>query len=116
MATKRLYRSKKGELLGVCKGIAEWRDFPADGVRLIFILIAISTAVFPCLLIYLVMGFILPVNPYEEDTRSSRRHQKTYYNVKTDDFVHEEPRSSASFGDYENRKKENDWDNRFSNS
>ena len=29
MATKRLYRSKNGEILGVCRGIAEWRDYPA---------------------------------------------------------------------------------------
>ena len=33
MATRRLYRSRNGEILGVCKGIAEWRDYPVDTPR-----------------------------------------------------------------------------------
>lgn len=124
MATKRLYRARKGEILGVCRGIAEWRDLPVDAVRLIFILIAIFTAVFPCLMIYIALGLILPVNPYDDDENraygGSRRERKAnhkyYYNPEPEDFVNEEPKAQANSEDYERMKKENDWDNRFSNS
>ena len=128
MATRRLYRSKNGEILGVCKGIAEWRDYPVDTIRLIVVLIAIFTAIAPCLIIYFILGLVLPVNPYDEDTRSydrgyrdGRRDRKErkgktyYYNPEPEDFVKEETRAESA-EDYERRKKESDWDNRFSNS
>lgn len=113
MATKRLYRAKDGELLGVCKGIAEWRDYPVDTVRLIFILIAVFTAVAPCLVIYVILGFILPANPYSG--KESPSGKTYYYTPGPDDFVKEEAKANRG-EDYERRKKENDWDNRFSNS
>jgi phage shock protein C len=125
MATRRLYRSKNGEILGVCKGIAEWRDYPVDTIRLIVVLIAIFTAIAPCLIIYFILGLVLPVNPYDEDTRSydrgyrdGRRERKGktyYYNPEPEDFVKEETRAESD-EEYERRKKESDWDNRFSNS
>ena len=128
MATRRLYRSKNGEILGVCKGIAEWRDYPVDTIRLIVVLIAIFTAIAPCLIIYFILGLVLPVNPYDEDTRSydrgyrdgrrDRRERKGktyYYNPEPEDFVKEEPKAESD-EEYERRKKESDWDNRFSNS
>ena len=128
MATRRLYRSKNGEILGVCKGIAEWRDYPVDTIRLIVVLIAIFTAIAPCLIIYFILGLVLPVNPYDEDTRSydrgyrdGRRDRKDrkgktyYYNPEPEDFVKEEARAESD-EEYERRKKESDWDNRFSNS
>ena len=128
MATRRLYRSKNGEILGVCKGIAEWRDYPVDTIRLIVVLIAIFTAIAPCLIIYFILGLVLPVNPYDEDTasydrgyRDGRRDRKErkgktyYYNPEPEDFVKEETRVESA-EEYERRKKESDWDNRFSNS
>ena len=128
MATRRLYRSKNGEILGVCKGIAEWRDYPVDTIRLIVVLIAIFTAIAPCLVIYFILGLVLPVNPYDEDTRSydrgyrdGRRDRKErkgktyYYNPEPEDFVSEEAKAETA-EEYERRKKESDWDNRFSNS
>lgn len=114
MATKRLYRSKNGEIMGVCKGIAEWRDYPVDTIRLIFILVAIFTAIAPCLIVYFILGLILPANPYEESTKKSNG--KTYrYTPDPEDFVSSEAKAEAE-AEYENRKKESDWDNRFSNS
>ena len=128
MATRRLYRSKNGEILGVCKGIAEWRDYPVDTIRLIVVLIAIFTAIAPCLVIYFILGLVLPVNPYDEDTRSydrgyrdgrrdhkERKGKTYYYNPEPEDFVSEETKAESA-EEYERRKKESDWDNRFSNS
>ncbi len=127
MATRRLYRSRNGEILGVCKGIAEWRDYPVDTIRLIVILLAIFTAVGPALVIYFIIGLILPVNPYEEDDYTARmnsgearrrRHErrgKTYYATEGVDYEKTSSRTESA-EDYERRQKENDWDNRFSNS
>ena len=130
MATRRLYRSRNGQILGVCSGIAEWRDYPVDTIRLIVVLIAIFTAIAPCLIIYFILGLILPVNPYEDDNyergyhdgkkdgrRGGRRGRTYYYNPEPEDFVKEEAKAKAeSAEEYERRKKESDWDNRFSNS
>lgn len=111
MATKRLYRSKNGEIFGVCKGIAQWKDFSVDAVRLVFILVAVFTAIFPCLVIYAILGFILPVNPYEEEEGKSSKKSKHeyYYNPESEDFA-----STGEASEQEERKKkENDWDSRF---
>ena len=114
MATKRLYRSKNGEIMGVCKGIAEWRDYPVDTIRLIFILVAIFTAIAPCLIAYFFLGLILPVNPYEESNQNPTG--KTYrYTPEPEDFVNTDSKAETDT-EYENRKKESDWDSRFSNS
>jgi len=110
MATKRLYRAKNGEILGVCKGIAEWRDLPVGTVRLIFIIVAIATAIAPCLVIYFLVGLILPMNPYDGTEKANTY----YYKPEPEDFVNE--RKAESQEEYERRKKESDWDNRFSNS
>ena len=131
MATRRLYRSRNGEILGVCKGIAEWRDYPVDTIRLIVVLIAIFTAIAPCLIVYFILGLILPVNPYEDEdyergyrdgqkdgrreNRRGRRGRTYYYNPEPEDFVKTETRTESA-EDFERRKKESDWDNRFSNS
>lgn len=123
MATRRLYRSKNGEIMGVCKGIAEWRDYPVDTIRLIFILVAIFTAIAPCLIAYFIIGLILPVNPYEEsegsrsykEGRKEKRGKTYYYNPEPEDFVSSEAKAESE-EEYERRKKESDWDNRFSNS
>ena len=127
MATRRLYRSRNGKIMGVCSGIAQWRDYPVDTIRFIAVLIAIFTAIAPCLIIYFILGLVLPMNPYQEDDydrgyhdgkRDGSRSGKTYYyNPEPEDFVKEEAKAKAeSAEEYERRKKESDWDNRFSNS
>ena len=132
MATRRLYRSRHGEWLGVCKGIAEWRDLPVDTVRLIVILIAVFTAIVPSLIVYFLVGLVLPVNPYDDDNyergyrdgqkdgcrdyKSSGKNGKTYYyHPEPEDFVDEQTRAESA-EEAERRKKESDWDNRFTNS
>ncbi len=117
MATRRLYRSRNGEMLGVCKGFAEWRDLPVNVVRLIVIILAISTAVFPALIVYFIIGVILPVNPYEEGEFAGPdgKKGKAYYAKEGEDYEKTNARAESA-EDYERRQKENDWDNRFSNS
>ncbi|MCR4675827.1 MAG: PspC domain-containing protein [Sphaerochaetaceae bacterium] len=90
MATKRLYRSRKADLLGVCHGIAEWRDLPVGGVQLAFILVGVFTAVLPCLAIYLLAAIILPVNPNNDDMEEQN---SRYYKGK--DRTKQEAEESA---------------------
>lgn len=111
--------------MGVCKGIAEWRDYPVDTIRLIVILLAIFTAVGPALVIYFIVGLILPVNPYEEEDYTARMNRdkarrrkeegRTYYAREGEDYEKASTRTETT-EEYERRQKENDWDNRFSNS
>lgn len=123
MATRRLYRStRNAEILGVCSGIAEWRDLPVSSVRLVFIIIALCTAVFPCLAIYFLLGLILPANPYQDSSYQqgysdgkNGRPNRAYYAKEGEDFE-KGPFTTESEEDFKRRQKENDWDNRFSNS
>lgn len=127
MATKRLYRSRHADLLGVCHGIAEWRDLPVGGVQLAFVIVGLVTAVLPCLAIYLVAAILMPLNPYqdgeyEEVKKDKRGHQKDNYSSKTyasDDDINERfERLKKKV--YETEAKvedtERQWDDKFYNS
>lgn len=98
MATSKLYRSRHGKLLGVCQGIAEWKDFPAGSVRLLAILVACFTAMAPCIIAYLLLALFLPVEP------PSGGHDYDDLKDRVDRM------------EKENRKhaREREWDKRFS--
>lgn len=58
------YRSQNGIFLGICKGLAEWRDVPVFWVR--FALIAFTILMFPiAAFLYIVLAFIIPKEPKE---------------------------------------------------
>jgi len=68
---KRLYRSRSGLVFGVCKGLAEYLDFPVIGMRLLAIFISLFTGIWPLIGVYIVAALILkpePVLPFREDT------------------------------------------------
>lgn len=137
MATKKLYRSKYGQVFGVCQGIADWRDLPVGPVRLIVLLATIFTGFFPGIAIYLLAALIIPANPYETERPSNassdwhRASRRRYDNAS--DTVHstyeaydDDSRSTDELKDeYERLKKkvekmeeemfdkERDWDQRF---
>lgn len=67
---RKLYRSKHGELFGVCQGLADWRDLPVGPIRLIVILLAVFSGFIPILLLYVLAALILPVEPGYQDRRS----------------------------------------------
>lgn len=114
-AGRKLYRSRDGAILGVCKGIAEWRDFPVDMVRLVWILATIFIGGFPGVLIYLILAFILPVEPEgyyrEREYRNRRSYQERKDDLKAD---FENLKSRVNWMEDEELDKERDWDNRFS--
>jgi phage shock protein C len=114
MATKKLYRSPRGKIFGVCTGLAEWRDLPADPVRLIVFLVVLATGVFPGALIYLAAALLIPMNPgydYSESTIYSNDEPKqSEAELKAE---YERLKRKVEKMESEMFNKERDWDDRF---
>lgn len=63
--TKKLYKSANDKVLsGVLGGIAEYLGIDSTIVRLIFALVAIFTAVIPCVVFYIICAVIMPDPPF----------------------------------------------------
>jgi phage shock protein C len=93
-----LYRSRKGVILGVCRGIAEYFDFSVFWARCIALMLLLMSGVWPVLAIYLLAGLLMkpePVVPiateeeqefYDSYTRSrsqaSQRLKRRYENLE----------------------------------
>lgn len=133
MRTKRWTRSPRGKVFGVATGLAEWRDLPANTVRLIVFLTILFTGFFPGATIYLLIALILPVQRPEDiinDSYSYYSKGNSYSSsssYKYQDASFEETGKSTDElkAEYENLKKkvekmeeqmfdkEKDWDQRF---
>jgi phage shock protein C len=57
---KPLRRSDDRVIAGVCGGIAERFGWPANRVRLIYVIVSVLSAAFPGTLVYLVLWFLMP--------------------------------------------------------
>ena len=131
--TDRWMRSPRGKILGVATGLAEWRDLPAEPVRLIVFFTILFTGFFPGAFIYLVLALILPAQQ-EGDYRPGARERKGkgYEHIYRDaqDVHYEEAGKSTEElkKEYEELKrkveamesemfdKEKEWDEKFSSS
>ncbi|MBC7363553.1 MAG: PspC domain-containing protein [Candidatus Aminicenantes bacterium] len=61
---KKLYRSTQQKMLGgVCAGLAEYFDLDVSLVRLIFVGLALLTALLPMTLFYLIAWLVIPPSP-----------------------------------------------------
>ena len=61
---KKLYRSTRQKMLGgVCGGLAEYFDLDVSLIRLIFVGLALLTAILPMVLFYLVAWLIIHLEP-----------------------------------------------------
>ncbi len=118
MATKRLYRARRGKVFGVCQGIAEWRDLPVDTLRTIVFVAMLVTGIAPGIIIYALVALFLPLEPG----------YGTYYGDSNNNYDQqsEQPRSREDLREtFERLKKkvqgmeeeifdkERDWDQRF---
>ncbi|MEG7334885.1 PspC domain-containing protein [Bacillus subtilis] len=57
----RLYRSEKNKkMAGVIGGLAEYFNWDASLLRVITVILAVMTSVFPVLLIYIIWIFVVP--------------------------------------------------------
>jgi len=55
-----LRRSRDPMIGGVCGGIAEHLGWPANRLRLAYVLVSIFSAGFPGILVYLFLWFVMP--------------------------------------------------------
>jgi len=61
---KKLYRSAQQKMLGgICAGLAEYFDLDVSLVRLIFVGLALMTALLPMTLFYLIAWLVIPPSP-----------------------------------------------------
>jgi phage shock protein PspC (stress-responsive transcriptional regulator) len=44
----------------VCGGLAEWLGWPANRVRLVYVLVSVLSAAFPGALVYVILWFVMP--------------------------------------------------------
>jgi phage shock protein C len=65
-----LYRSRRGKILGVCRGFAEYFDVQVKWVRIIALVFLIFTGFWPAVAIYLIAAYLMkpePVLPMENE-------------------------------------------------
>jgi phage shock protein C len=79
-----LYRSRRGAILGVCRGIAHYFDFSVFWTRTIAVLLLVFTGFWPVLIIYLGAALLMKPEPvlsiHSEDEREfydSYAHSRT---------------------------------------
>lgn len=64
MMKKRLYKSKDDKIFaGVLGGIGEYFDVDPTILRLLYILIAVMTALFPAIIGYVIAALVVPNRP-----------------------------------------------------
>ena len=64
---KRLYRSKRYKMIsGICGGIAEYFRMDPTIVRILYLAATILTHVFPGVILYIVLRFVIPINDSED--------------------------------------------------
>ena len=72
-----LYRSRKGLVLGVCRGIAEYFDFSVFWTRAIVLILLFFSGFWPIMALYFIAALLMkpePVMPIESDD------QQEFYN------------------------------------
>ncbi len=118
-STKRLYRSRRGWILGVCRGIAEARDIPVFWVRAIAVILVFVTSVWPALLLYLVAALLLKPEPV---LRLNSDEDLEFYNSYSASRKMALMRLKRTFDNLDRRiqrmettitAREYDWDRRF---
>lgn len=61
---RRLYRNTNDAILGgVCSGLADYLQMDKTVVRVLYVLISVFSALFPGILVYIVLLFVIPPRP-----------------------------------------------------
>jgi len=77
--TKRLYRVNENKVfLGVSSGLAEYMDIDVNIIRVVFVILVLTGVGFP-IIIYIVLGIILPIKEVEiEKTETIEQDEYSY--------------------------------------
>ena len=113
--TRRWTRSPRGLVLGVAAGFAEWRGIPVNIVRLLVVLIALSTAFFPTLIVYLLVALILPEQSSSDIIRERAYERSEYYGREDEDMKRRYENLKRKVESMENDlfDREKAWDAKF---
>jgi len=68
--TRGLYRSRRGAIFGVCRGLAEYFDFSVFWIRLMAAVTFLITGVWPMLVIYIIAALVMkpePIRPFNSE-------------------------------------------------
>ncbi len=100
MMNKKLYRSKKDQIVGgVCGGIAEYFGIDSTLVRLAFVLFALIEGA--GIIAYIIAWIIVPERSEDQTTRS----EKEVYDVELNNDEDEEGEYKAEDKSSSNKKK-----------
>ena len=59
-----LYRSHRHKIIaGVCGGLADWLGWNPDLVRVLYVVASVLSAMFPGLLVYVLLWLVMPKAP-----------------------------------------------------
>lgn len=82
--TRKLYRSRDGIILGVCKGVADFLGIPVLWVRIATLLTLIFTGFFPVAAVYIIAGIILSKEPpLTPQNQAENNFYSSYQNSRT---------------------------------
>lgn len=99
------HRSEKGIFLGICKGLAEWRDVPVFWIR--FAMVALTIFTFPLpIFIYIFLAFITP--KARKDGWTPKNSEYRTVNQTLDSLERRTRRVEDAVVN-----RETDWDRRF---
>ena len=100
--TDRWMRSPRGKIFGVATGLAEWKDLPAEPVRLIVFFTILFTGFFPGAIIYLIIALFLPLRQESDyyEPAGERKHTAGRYDhiYKNADEVRRTEKESRDHG------------------
>lgn len=66
MSGRPLVRSRKDRMIAVvCGGIAQWLGWNSTAVRVLYVLLSISSAAFPGILVYIILALVMPLEEQE---------------------------------------------------
>ncbi|THB81592.1 MAG: envelope stress response membrane protein PspC [Desulfobacteraceae bacterium] len=94
------YRSRRGVLMGVCKGIADYFNFNVFWTRLITFVLFLITGIWPVGVCYVIAGLIMkmePVAPLHSET------DKEFYDTYTQSHTSAIQRIKRKFENIERR-------------
>ena len=114
-----LYRSRKGVIFGVCRGMAEYFNFSVFWLRTIVVILFFMSGFWPVVGLYLIVALLLkpePVIPIQSEE------EQEFYDSYTSSRRHAAHRLKRKYDNLERRvrrmedivtTKEFDWENRL---
>ena len=115
------YRSRRGLLFGVCRGLAEYFGLSTVGVRIVFVIIALGTSLGPMVVVYLLAAMLMPIAPVIPPNNDA---ETEFYNSYTASRSMAILRIKRTFDHLERRvqriesmvtSRDYDWDQRLNN-